>query len=207
MMTRGALVSLSLSLLYPVCREPGADCGDRQGAGHAEEGALRQAEDLRLQRGDARHPVREAALQLAALRALGERGQDLRAPLRGRRVFRAVGGGGGRVRPASLHRERPSRAWHYRGPAVHRGVRQAPHQPLLLQKAHLRVQDHMVVKDVLPMASSQNAEQIPAPIWLLAALFSQDFRHFFRSILIPELMLYTCRPRCSCTVCRQPQTC
>ena len=50
-------------------RQPEAHCGDLQAARHAEEGTLRQAQDLRLQGGDAHHAVREAALQLAALRA------------------------------------------------------------------------------------------------------------------------------------------
>ncbi|XP_015223053.2 BTB/POZ domain-containing protein KCTD7 isoform X1 [Lepisosteus oculatus] len=126
--------------------EPGAHRGDRQAAGHAAEGALRQAEDLRVQGGDARHALRAAALQLAALRAERERGQAVRAPLRGGRVLRALGGRGRRVRPAALHRERPGAARHHGRAPVHRRVRQAPHQPLLLQEAHLRVQDHLVVK-------------------------------------------------------------
>ncbi|XP_061902551.1 BTB/POZ domain-containing protein KCTD7 isoform X2 [Entelurus aequoreus] len=125
--------------------QSGAHRGDRQAEGHAEESALRQAEGVRLQGGDAHHAVRAAALQLAALRALGRRGQALRAPLRGGRVLRALGGGGRRLRPAALHRGRPGRARHRRRAAVHRRVRQAPHQPLLLQETHLRVQDHLVV--------------------------------------------------------------
>lgn len=127
-------------------RKSGAHRGNRQTESHAEESALRQAQDLRVQGGDAHHAVRAAALQLAALRALRQRGQAVRAPLRGGRVLWAVGGRGRRLRPAALHRQRPGGARHHRRAAVHRRLRQAPHQPLLLQEAHLRVQDHVVVK-------------------------------------------------------------
>ncbi|XP_063258629.1 BTB/POZ domain-containing protein KCTD7 isoform X2 [Prinia subflava] len=126
-------------------RPPGADHRDRQAARHAAEGALRQAQGVRVQGGDAHHPLRVPPLQLAALRAQRERHQALRAPLRGGRVLRALGGRGRRLRPAALHRHRPVCARHRRGPPVHRRVRQAPRQPLLLQAPHLRVQDHLVV--------------------------------------------------------------
>ncbi|XP_021406491.1 BTB/POZ domain-containing protein KCTD7 isoform X2 [Lonchura striata] len=127
-------------------RPLGADHRDSQAAGHAEEGQVCQAQGVRVQGGDAHHSLRVPALQLAALRAQRERGQALRAPLRGGRVLRALGGRGRRLRPPALHRHRPVGPRHHRGPPVHRRLRQAPHQPLLLQAAHLRVQDHLVVR-------------------------------------------------------------
>ncbi|MGH0162396.1 UNVERIFIED_CONTAM: hypothetical protein FKN15_075666 [Acipenser sinensis] len=51
-----------------------------------------------------------------------ERGQAVRAPLRGGRVLRTLGGRGRRVRPAALHRQRPGHAGHQCRPPVHRGV-------------------------------------------------------------------------------------
>ncbi|KAL9826220.1 BTB/POZ domain-containing protein KCTD7 isoform 1-T1 [Geothlypis trichas] len=126
-------------------RPPGADRRDRQAARHAEEGQVCQAQGVRVQGGDAHHPLRVPPLQLPALRAQRERGQALRAPLRGGCVLRALGGRGRRLRPPALHRQRPVRPRHHRGAPVHRRLRQAPHQPLLLQAPHLRVQDHLVV--------------------------------------------------------------
>ena len=62
-------------LFFSLHRESGAYRGDRQVARHAEEGPFRQAQGLRLQGGDAYHPVRATTLQLTAVRALRERGQ------------------------------------------------------------------------------------------------------------------------------------
>lgn len=126
--------------IVPFCsRKSWAHCGDRKTSCHAAEGSLRETEDLRVQGGDAHHPLWKTAVQFAAVWAFREWGQAVWAPLWGWRVLWALGGSGWCLWPSSLHSERPGRSWHLCWPAMHRRVWQTPHQPLLLQKAHLWV--------------------------------------------------------------------